>query len=722
MRKLPLASIFADSVLTAFCVIACVCAMPTAYEAPYVLSPPVAIAILSAFFLCTLIHLAKKAWLAPCALFAVLIVLYGLVMRDAIRDGAKLLWYSAASLWSLDFSFLPTPSMPDSLVYPEAEVAAFMILAAGILSLITAILLTKPKTRIPALLVPVPFFAVCFIYTDCRPAFFTIVLLVIYWVGVLFGPEILKKDARAAGKGRALFVLLLTAGAVLLTLIAPEKKFEPIPFAERRDFLDTFGLVHDTLLSRQYTNPKQVDLTAEGERSIDDEKAFSVNCSTRGVFLLRTHSYGRYIGNMWNNAQEYTGKWESLEALGSTQTGRTAYLRIRDAYMSERLVPYAFSEREDVALNESFVRANGRSAYVWQFLPNLMFTAAGKNYEEDKYYNFAVQQYTLPEGSLKSRLLEIAGRKFTYADWVDMISSSIIFVDHSIVVYPDQPYLTALSVADYVRNSGTYTLSPGKTPLGEDFVEYFLIKSHKGYCVHFASATTAILQALGIPARYVVGYRVEITRPETWIDVPRKTAHAWTEVYIKGVGWVPIESSAGYPSDTGYTNAYEPQVPEQTEQPAYTLPPYTLSPRVTPEPTEEPTPRPSRQPHATDEPVAPVEKGPNKWIGPLAIAVGAIAAWEGVGAVVRARRKRRFTQENARQAVLAMLNYLGSIRRYGGHIPEDADTLRMEAAFSNHPMKGRQEELLRLVRKNRAEVMKYEPLKRFVLRWVIFRL
>ena len=64
------------------------------------------------------------------------------------------------------------------------------------------------------------------------------------------------------------------------------------------------------------------------------------------------------------------------------------------------------------------------------------------------------------------------------------------------------------AIANLVRTSGEYTLSPGTTPEGRDFVDYFLFENQKGYCVHFASAAVALLRSQGIPARYAEGYAV----------------------------------------------------------------------------------------------------------------------------------------------------------------------------------------------------------------------
>lgn len=55
----------------------------------------------------------------------------------------------------------------------------------------------------------------------------------------------------------------------------------------------------------------------------------------------------------------------------------------------------------------------------------------------------------------------------------------------------------------------------------------------------------------GIPARYVEGYLITPqdvdgkTDGET-IEIPGTNGHAWTEIYIDGLGWVPLEMTPSY--------------------------------------------------------------------------------------------------------------------------------------------------------------------------------
>ena len=97
----------------------------------------------------------------------------------------------------------------------------------------------------------------------------------------------------------------------------------------------------------------------------------------------------------------------------------------------------------------------------------------------------------------------------------------------------------------------TYTKSPGKTPEGENAIDYFVQKNRKGYCSHFASTAVMFFRYMGVPARYVEGYHVEDYRMsavpsgdgkyEYAARVTDKDAHAWVEIYIKTIGWMPVD-------------------------------------------------------------------------------------------------------------------------------------------------------------------------------------
>lgn len=97
----------------------------------------------------------------------------------------------------------------------------------------------------------------------------------------------------------------------------------------------------------------------------------------------------------------------------------------------------------------------------------------------------------------------------------------------------------------------TYSLAPGRTPPGEDYIRFFLCENRKGYCTHYATAGTVLARMAGIPARYCEGYLVDGSSLREDGDhfttrLLDSNAHAWTEIWIDGFGWVPFEFTFSY--------------------------------------------------------------------------------------------------------------------------------------------------------------------------------
>lgn len=142
------------------------------------------------------------------------------------------------------------------------------------------------------------------------------------------------------------------------------------------------------------------------------------------------------------------------------------------------------------------------------------------------------------------------------------------FVQQSEDEYLDQ----VIQNLERMLSAYTYTKKPGRVPAGEDFVEYFLFHSRKGYCTYYASAATLILRWMGIPARYVEGYTVQAgdwgkydyNAYSVEADVPGTRGHAWTEVYIDGFGWMPIEVTVGQLEEETTTQATTKHTADET--------------------------------------------------------------------------------------------------------------------------------------------------------------
>ena len=90
----------------------------------------------------------------------------------------------------------------------------------------------------------------------------------------------------------------------------------------------------------------------------------------------------------------------------------------------------------------------------------------------------------------------------------------------------------------FMANRFIYTLAPGLLP-HKGALDYFLFTSHQGFCEHYAAAFSTLMRAAGIPARIVVGYQGgEFNKWGLHYTVRQSDAHAWSEVWLNGRGWV----------------------------------------------------------------------------------------------------------------------------------------------------------------------------------------
>jgi transglutaminase-like putative cysteine protease len=95
----------------------------------------------------------------------------------------------------------------------------------------------------------------------------------------------------------------------------------------------------------------------------------------------------------------------------------------------------------------------------------------------------------------------------------------------------------------FFHNEFFYTLTPPL--LGRDSVDDFLFETHRGFCEHFSSAFTFLMRAAGIPARVVTGYQGGYYNAAGgYLLVRQSEAHAWSEVWLEGRGWVRVDPTA----------------------------------------------------------------------------------------------------------------------------------------------------------------------------------
>ncbi len=105
------------------------------------------------------------------------------------------------------------------------------------------------------------------------------------------------------------------------------------------------------------------------------------------------------------------------------------------------------------------------------------------------------------------------------------------------------PEAKADAIAGRLRTGYAYSLDFDHRRRRDPLLD-FLLDDHQGHCEYFASAMTLLARAAGVPARVVVGYRVgeENALGGYWV-VRERNAHAWSEVWIPGRGFVTVDAT-----------------------------------------------------------------------------------------------------------------------------------------------------------------------------------
>ena len=105
------------------------------------------------------------------------------------------------------------------------------------------------------------------------------------------------------------------------------------------------------------------------------------------------------------------------------------------------------------------------------------------------------------------------------------------------------PFLAALAVKVYFDRHFIYSTKHRHAGVADPTAD-FLFGNRTGYCTHFAHAAVYLWRSLNIPARVSVGYAVKADdRGGGTLIITGSDAHAWPELYLRGLGWVLLDIS-----------------------------------------------------------------------------------------------------------------------------------------------------------------------------------
>ena len=249
-------------------------------------------------------------------------------------------------------------------------------------------------------------------------------------------------------------------------------------------------------------------------------------------------------------------------------------------------------------------------------------------------------------------------------------------------------------------------------PEGEDFLDYFLNESGRGYCMHYATFATLFFRSSGYPARYVSGY-VTYVPASGQVDVRDEAAHAWTEVYINGYGWYPVDLTPGYEGDS------LPGV-DATPEPTATPEP-SASPSDDPQPSTAPSATPSQAPEPSEAPLTgnSTQASPLWWLLLPAALAAALLGLVLRRLLARRRRDRLLSQSNPNRAAVAAYVWLQALVPFGAQCPQWVHDLAQRAHFSQHTLTPQElGALISYVQDQAGQIDRgLSPLRRLVFRY-----
>lgn len=309
-------------------------------------------------------------------------------------------------------------------------------------------------------------------------------------------------------------------------------------------------------------------LTLGGNPNLSDDIVFTVTStpsSDNGQYL-QSLSFDTYNGRTWSNGPSTSFDLkQGSYAYDNANDVRVVQQRITVVNPPGESSPYLFGASQ-IASSDQAVQVVRRKAdnttITWLRTNGRL--AAGNVYNVTSYVSDA------DIATLESVPLPKDAPSFTYDPGRPDLTPPVTYYDPSILqTYLQLPpqldpnikrlaknitssaktmYDMAVDLEDYLRNHYTYNTNINLPP-GQEGVSWFLFRSgNQGFCNYFATAMAIMARELGMPARVVAGYTGGKPDPKSphQMVVRGSEAHAWTQIYFAGYGWVNFEPSASF--------------------------------------------------------------------------------------------------------------------------------------------------------------------------------
>ena len=561
IRKLSL--LFMDCVLIVLAVLGGLWCLCSAFN----FTPPANAVLLSAFctlLFCTLFRL-KHGWISA--------LVVGFLLAFLAVGSFEGLKNSFIRLFQLLFDHYVKGYRWLTEYYPQLEPGSRPNVSSAMLALVLfqvymlSLSLSCWKRTLPGAVTLLLTVLPCFVLVDTPPAVLPF-LLPTFAVLVMALTQSVRRRAEPEAPvalGVASLGALLLLG-LALWLIPYEGYQPPLRWETVTEKLQKLGMEIDTGKSAVHAgldgSTRSIDVEQLARLPEYTTPVMTVHADWTGMTYLRGVAFNKFDGAAWE--VDTTLRWDEDCLFPSLGTPGSRQIQIHTTQPSSvYFTPYDLAE-----LPES---------------SKVVSDAFLENTESRTDYTLTAVDMTLLHNALSQRGLtsDTGAKNKAYDEWVRDVCLELPAQTRALLLdWWEENGLpgtlgvdyTVEDVATLVSGVCRYSRDPSRCPAGRDFCDWFLNDAEKGYCVHFSCCLTALLRALGQPARYVSGYVCNTVEGKT-VTVTAIHAHAWTEYYAYG-SWIPADATPAAASEFTGELPGEPGETGETENVPATRPSY----------------------------------------------------------------------------------------------------------------------------------------------------
>lgn len=308
-----------------------------------------------------------------------------------------------------------------------------------------------------------------------------------------------------------------------------------------------------------------------------EENTLTVTSQQAKDIYLRGYIGSRYVEGCWKTLKK--------AAFGGEKTGLMKWLEKSGLKPAQQYASYVQADGEDVGNYITIKNTGAKRKYI--YLPYSAWDLKDVDVRPMQDAGWTASEflgathYTFREESqdLPSELLSVSDwifnpeedaqvqyaqaeeiyRNFVYENYLEVDDSIQNLIES--MFWEDAEaddkigiYRITQRIRTVFEQNISYRSRPETIPENEEPLQWFLTQSREGNSVLFASAAVEAYRCCGIPARYAEGYLLRKSRIQAsgkgQVKLTNQDSHAWVEVYMDGIGWVPVDVTPGFYYDT----------------------------------------------------------------------------------------------------------------------------------------------------------------------------